>query len=144
MTDVPASNRIPEPAHGHTEPTPHHPINYVRIFITLVVLTIVTVGVAFLGIKQEWQKVLLALAIAAVSLEIGDGEIFGCLAPNGSGKTTLFRVLSTLIVPQEGSVTYRFGNEGAGLDLRAARDAVRRQIGVVFQSPSLDKQLTAE
>lgn len=83
-------------------------------------------------------------ALADVSLEINDREIFGFLGPNGSGKTTLFRILSTLIVPQEGSVTFRFGNEGAGLDLRAARDAVRRQIGVVFQSPSLDKQLTAE
>jgi cytochrome c oxidase subunit 4 len=66
MTDVPASNRIPEPAHGHAEPTPHHAVNYLAIFITLVVLTIVTVGVAFLGIKREWQKVLLALAIASV------------------------------------------------------------------------------
>lgn len=65
MTDVPA-NRIPEPVHGHTEATPHHPVNYVAIFITLVVLTVVTVGVAFIGLKQEWQKVLLALAIASI------------------------------------------------------------------------------
>jgi cytochrome c oxidase subunit 4 len=65
MTDVPA-NRIPEPVHGHTEPTPHHAVNYVAIFLTLVVLTIVTVGVAFLGLKQEWQKVLLALLIASI------------------------------------------------------------------------------
>jgi cytochrome c oxidase subunit 4 len=65
MTDVPA-NRIPEPVHGHTEPTPHHPVNYVAIFLTLVVLTIVTVGVAFIGLKQEWQKVLLALLIASI------------------------------------------------------------------------------
>src|SRR3954471_23879729 len=65
MTDVPAS-RIPEPAHGHTEPTPHHKVYYLAIFITLVVLTVVTVGVAFLGIRQEWQKVLLALLIASI------------------------------------------------------------------------------
>ena len=84
------------------------------------------------------------LALDDLSLRIAEAEIFGFLGPNGSGKTTLFRVLSTLIVPQEGAVTFRFGNDGAGLDLRAARDAVRRQIGVVFQSPSLDKQLTAE
>ena len=83
-------------------------------------------------------------ALADVSLEINDREIFGFLGPNGSGKTTLFRILSTLIVPQDGAVTFRFGNDDAGLDLRAARDAVRRQIGVVFQSPSLDKELTAE
>ena len=65
MTDVPAHNRIPEPVHGHAEPLPHHAVNYVAIFITLVVLTIVTVAVAFIGLKQEWQKVLLALAIAS-------------------------------------------------------------------------------
>jgi ABC-2 type transport system ATP-binding protein len=77
-------------------------------------------------------------ALADVSLEVGEGEIFGFLGPNGSGKTTLFRILSTLIRPQEGTVSV------AGLDLRGAREDVRRQIGVVFQSPSLDKQLTAE
>jgi ABC-2 type transport system ATP-binding protein len=77
-------------------------------------------------------------ALSDVSLEISEREIFGFLGPNGSGKTTLFRILSTLIAPVEGQVTI------AGLDLREAREAVRRSIGVVFQSPSLDKQLTAE
>ena len=66
MTDVPAANRMPEPAHGHTEPAPHHKVNYVAIFITLVVLTVVTVAVAFIPNLKEWQKVLLALAIASV------------------------------------------------------------------------------
>jgi ABC-2 type transport system ATP-binding protein len=84
------------------------------------------------------------LALSDVSLDVRDREIFGFLGPNGSGKTTLFRVLSTLIVPQEGSVTFRFDESGTALDLKTSRDAIRRQIGVVFQSPSLDKQLTAE
>jgi cytochrome c oxidase subunit IV len=61
-----ASHRIPEPEHGHTEPAPHHKVNYVAVFILLVVLTVVTVAVAFLHIEKEWQKVLLALAIASV------------------------------------------------------------------------------
>ena len=65
MTDVPAS-RMPEPVHGHAEPTPHHKVNYVAIFIALVVLTVVTVAVAFIPNLKEWQKVLLALAIASV------------------------------------------------------------------------------
>src|SRR5688500_6858405 len=73
-----------------------------------------------------------------VSLEVNEGEIFGFLGPNGSGKTTLFRVLSTLVPPQSGRVTV------LGHDLASSRDEVRREIGVVFQSPSLDKQLTAE
>jgi ABC-2 type transport system ATP-binding protein len=77
-------------------------------------------------------------ALADVSLDINAGEIFGFLGPNGSGKTTLFRILSTLIPPAEGSITI------AGLDLRQSRNAIRQLIGVVFQSPSLDKQLTAE
>jgi len=57
--------RITE-AHGHSAPMPHHKINYFLIFGILVVLTIVTVGVAFLNIQQEWIKVLLALTIASI------------------------------------------------------------------------------
>jgi ABC-2 type transport system ATP-binding protein len=81
-------------------------------------------------------------ALAGVSFDVQAGEIFGFLGPNGSGKTTLFRILSTLIAPQEGKVTLRISDQN--LDLLTDRTAIRRQIGVVFQSPSLDKQLTAE
>jgi ABC-2 type transport system ATP-binding protein len=77
------------------------------------------------------------VALTDVSLDVRPGEILGFLGPNGSGKTTLFRVLATLIRPQSGAVSV------AGHDLATDRDAVRRLIGVVFQSPSLDKQLTA-
>src|SRR5438128_823073 len=78
------------------------------------------------------------LALDSVSLRVRRGEIFGFLGPNGSGKTTLFRILSTL-VPAPANVVSVFG-----LDLAKHRDEIRRQIGVVFQSPGLDKQLTAE
>ena len=64
---TPAHPRTPEPAHGHTEPTPHHHVNYIAVFGVLVVLTVVTVAVAFIpGIKSELVKVLIALAIASV------------------------------------------------------------------------------
>src|SRR6267142_6617782 len=53
-------------AHGHTEPMPHHKVNYFLIFGILVVLTIVTVGVARLDIQAEWITVLLALTIASI------------------------------------------------------------------------------
>jgi len=53
-------------AHGHTEATPHHKVNYFLIFGILVGLTILTVGVAFIDIQQEWIKVLLALTIASI------------------------------------------------------------------------------
>jgi ABC-2 type transport system ATP-binding protein len=77
------------------------------------------------------------VAMDGVSLSVTPGEIFGFLGPNGSGKSTLFRILSTLIAPQSGTVRV------AGADVVAQRDEVRAQIGVVFQYPSLDKQLTA-
>src|SRR3978361_488177 len=78
------------------------------------------------------------VALDDLSLTVNRAEIFGFLGPNGSGKTTLFRILSTLIPPRNGSVKMM------GLDLATQRVAIRSQIGVVFQSPSLDKQLTAE
>jgi ABC-2 type transport system ATP-binding protein len=77
-------------------------------------------------------------ALVDVSLRVGRGEIFGFLGPNGSGKTTLFRILCTLIPSPPGTVRF------FGKDLSSHRDEMRRQLGVVFQSPSLDKQLTAE
>jgi ABC-2 type transport system ATP-binding protein len=75
-------------------------------------------------------------AVDDLTLEIAEGELFAFLGPNGSGKTTLFRVLSTLIPLQEGEVAI------LGHDLRRDTTAVRQQLGVVFQAPSLDKKLT--
>ncbi len=76
------------------------------------------------------------VAVDDLSLEIAAGEIFAFLGPNGSGKTTLFRVLSTLIALQAGDV------DVFGCDLCRDTTAIRRQMGVVFQAPSLDKKLT--
>jgi ABC-2 type transport system ATP-binding protein len=75
-------------------------------------------------------------AVDDLSLEIAEGEVFAFLGPNGSGKTTLFRVLTTLIPVQEGDVAI------LGHDIRRETTAVRRDLGVVFQAPSLDKKLT--
>src|SRR6478672_12288825 len=75
-------------------------------------------------------------AIRDLTLSIAEREIFAVLGPNGSGKTTLFRVLSTLIPIQQGEVRI------LGLDLRREASAIRAHLGVVFQSPSIDKKLT--
>src|SRR3954467_1910464 len=75
-------------------------------------------------------------AIHDLSLSIAEREIFAILGPNGSGKTTLFRVLSTLIPLQQGDVRI------FGRDLRTNAAAIRSQLGIVFQSPSIDKKLT--
>ncbi|MGD9635721.1 MAG: ATP-binding cassette domain-containing protein [Pirellulales bacterium] len=76
------------------------------------------------------------VAIADLSLKVASGEIFVLLGPNGSGKTTLFRVLSTLIPLQQGEANI------LGFNLRFEQDAIRRRLGIVFQSPSVDKKLT--
>ncbi len=76
-------------------------------------------------------------ALRGVSFSVREGEIFGLLGPNGGGKTTLFRILSTLLVSTAGSATV------AGLDIGSQAEEVREHLGVAFQSPSLDKKLTA-
>lgn len=76
------------------------------------------------------------LAIDNLSLRIEAGEIFAVLGPNGGGKTTLFRVLSTLVPQQRGMIRM------LGRELRSSVDYVRLNLGVVFQSPSLDRKLT--
>ncbi len=78
------------------------------------------------------------VALDGVSFEVRAGEIFGLLGPNGSGKTTMFRILSTLMLPSGGRATI------CGLDVAKNPNRVRREIGVVFQAPSIDVKLTAE
>jgi ABC-2 type transport system ATP-binding protein len=78
------------------------------------------------------------IALSNVSFEVGKGEIFGLLGPNGGGKSTLFRILSTMMVPTEGKAIL------AGHDVVRDPAAVRRHVGVVFQTQSLDKALTVE
>lgn len=75
-------------------------------------------------------------ALSGVSFDVSRGEIFGLLGPNGGGKTTLFRILSTSFSPTSGTARV------LDSDIRSEADSVRRHIGVVFQSPSLDKKLT--
>lgn len=75
-------------------------------------------------------------ALRDVSFSVDAGEVFALLGPNGGGKTTLFRILSTLLEPSEGTVLV-FGH-----DVRTQAAAVRRSIGVVFQSPAIDRLLT--
>ena len=78
------------------------------------------------------------VALSKVSFEVKKGEIFGLLGPNGGGKSTLFRILSTMMVPTEGRAIL------AGHDVVREPAEVRRHVGVVFQTQSLDKALTVE
>ncbi len=77
-------------------------------------------------------------ALAGISFDVPSASIFGLLGPNGSGKTTLFRILSTLLVPEDGSIKI------FGIDVVKQPLEARKQIGVVFQSQSLDNRLTVQ
>src|SRR6187402_2295197 len=76
-------------------------------------------------------------AVDDVSFDVRRAEIFAFLGPNGAGKTTTIRMLTTLLHPTSGTL------ELDGLDPTSRRNEVRQRIGVVFQDPSLDQDLTA-
>jgi ABC-2 type transport system ATP-binding protein len=77
-------------------------------------------------------------AVRGIDLTVHAGETFGFLGPNGAGKSTTINMLCTLIRPTDGHAMV------AGHDVRRARDAVRRNIGLVFQDTTVDNYLTAE
>ena len=76
------------------------------------------------------------VAVDHIDLDVEEGEIFGFLGPNGAGKTTTIKMLTTLLKPSEGEAKV------CGYDVVKQPDLVRKSIGVVFQEPALDDQLT--
>lgn len=77
-------------------------------------------------------------AVNKINFNVKEGEIFGFLGPNGAGKTTTIKMLITLLNPSEGT------SKIAGYDIIKQRDEVRKKIGIVFQEPALDTELTGE
>jgi ABC-2 type transport system ATP-binding protein len=77
-------------------------------------------------------------AVDGISLEVPEGQLFCLLGPNGAGKTTTISILTTTLAPTSGRVRI------AGRDLVTEQARVRREVGIVFQQPSLDLNLTAE
>lgn len=73
-----------------------------------------------------------------ISFNVREGEIFAFLGPNGAGKSTTISILTTLLSMTSGSVSI------AGYDLACDANSIRSNIGVIFQNPSLDLELTAE
>lgn len=77
-------------------------------------------------------------ALRDVDLDLEQGEFLTLFGPNGAGKTTLIRILATLSRPSSGTV------EIAGVPVRHAATALRRQIGLVSHQPLLYPDLSAE
>ena len=77
-------------------------------------------------------------AVDDISFAVPAGQLFCLLGPNGAGKTTTVSVLTTTLAPTSGRVRI------AGRDVVARQALVRRDLGVVFQQPALDLNLTAE
>ena len=77
-------------------------------------------------------------AVDHVSLKVEAGEFFALLGPNGAGKTTTISILTTTLAPTSGAVRI------AGHDLRTEPSAVRKHVGIIFQNPSLDMNLSGE
>ena len=77
-------------------------------------------------------------AVNDISFNVAPGTFFALLGPNGAGKTTTISVLTTTLLPTSGRVTI------AGHDVIREPSAVRDNVGIIFQKPSLDLNLTAE
>jgi ABC-2 type transport system ATP-binding protein len=87
------------------------------------------------GLEKRYGEI---EAVRGIDFEVEQGEVFGFLGPNGAGKSTTISMLCTLVRPTGGSASV------AGHDVVRERDAVRRNIGLVFQDTTLDGYLTAQ
>jgi ABC-2 type transport system ATP-binding protein len=90
-------------------------------------------AVAVSGLTKSYGDI---EAVRGIDFEVAPGETFGFLGPNGAGKSTTIKILCTLARPTSGQASV------AGHDVVRERDAVRRNIGLVFQDTTLDNYLT--
>jgi ABC-2 type transport system ATP-binding protein len=88
-------------------------------------------------LTKRYKKSALA-AVDDISFDVRPGELFAFLGPNGAGKTTTISILTTTLAKTSGTVTI------AGHDLDRDATEVRRNIGIIFQNPSIDLHLSGE
>lgn len=96
-------------------------------------MSIITVDHLIKRYKKAQQN-----AVDNISFSVDEGEFFSLLGPNGAGKTTTISILTTTLAKTSGTI------EIAGFNLDKNPSEVRQRIGVIFQNPSLDMNLTAE
>jgi len=77
-------------------------------------------------------------SVKNVGFAVDEGEFFAFLGPNGAGKTTTISILTTTLSKTSGDVRI------AGYDVEKQAKKVREKVGIIFQMPSLDSDLSAE
>jgi ABC-2 type transport system ATP-binding protein len=87
------------------------------------------------NISKSYNKI---KAIDAISFEVKEGELFGLIGPDGAGKTTIFRILTTLLLANEGSASV------AGFDVVKDYKAIRNSVGYMPGKFSLYQDLSVE
>ena len=86
-------------------------------------------------ISKSYGKV---KALDDVSFSVGKGEVFGLIGPDGAGKTSMFRILCTLLLPEQGTATVD------GYDTVMQMKQIRRRVGYMPGKFSLYEDLTIE
>ncbi len=92
-------------------------------------------GIRLSNISKSYKKV---KAVQNISFDVEPGELFGLIGPDGAGKTTIFRILTTLLFPDEGSASV------AGFDVVKDYKAIRKSVGYMPGRFSLYQDLTVE
>lgn len=87
------------------------------------------------GLTKRFSDV---LAVDGLDMDVSPGEIFGFLGPNGAGKTTTIRMLGALIAPTSGKANV------AGYEVGRDDNEIRRNVGILTESPGLYARLSAE
>src|SRR4030095_10422473 len=89
-------------------------------------------------IKRYGLKKDEVIALQGISFEVARGELFGIIGPDGAGKTSLFRILTTLLLPDQGTA------EVNGLDLVKDYKKIRQTVGYMPGRFSLYQDLTVQ
>ena len=89
-------------------------------------------------IKRYGSKKAVITALQGVSFDVKQGELFGIIGPDGAGKTSLFRILTTLLLADEGTATVD------GFDVVKDYKSIRQRVGYMPGKFSLYQDLTVK